>query len=342
MTLATRLRLRALRTVLDLMGETAGRAVFAPRYAGEGVIFMLHRVLPDDQTILYPGYEIHISSLESALSWVYRSGWEVVTMDELCRRMRKPQSGHRFACFTFDDGYLDNYTLALPVFEKYDTPLCTYVSTGMMDRSMEYWWGSLRELILRNDRIEVPLPDSNVREFELQTLAQKRIAYDTLDALCHSNGQFLSHLRTVFAAHRIDERQLLDDEGLSIRQAREFARHRLVTIGSHAMTHRPLKSLSDSEAKREIHDSRRILQKALGVPVRHIAYPFGRPNACGEREFELARQSGYRSGVTTELGNITSEDRNRLWALPRYVLPANHTTLRNSLFGTQLLLRAGC
>ena len=58
-----------------------------------------------------------------------------------CRR-RRPT----FA-ITFDDGYVDNLTKALPLLERHDAPATVFVPTGMVDRP-SFWWDVLTDLVL--------------------------------------------------------------------------------------------------------------------------------------------------------------------------------------------------
>ncbi len=98
----------------------------------------------------------------------------------------------------------------------------------------------------------------------------------------------------------------------------ELANDPLVTIASHACTHRPLTDCADAEAEREIRDSKRLLEAMTGKPVTLIAYPFG---AAGEREFAYAKAAGYTHafGVTPRAYNILAK-RSMRWQLPRYNL----------------------
>lgn len=82
-----RLTRRFFRAMLDVLGESGGRRLLAPHFAGLGVIFTLHRVVGPGYRILYPGYEVTAEFLDSMLSFVQRSGWEIVSLDEACRRL---------------------------------------------------------------------------------------------------------------------------------------------------------------------------------------------------------------------------------------------------------------
>jgi peptidoglycan/xylan/chitin deacetylase (PgdA/CDA1 family) len=61
-------------------------------------------------------------------------------------------------------------------------------------------------------------------------------------------------------------------------------------VGSHTVTHPHLPRLSDSELRRELHDSRARISEELGRPCRFLAYPFGESD---ERVQTVAAEAGY-------------------------------------------------
>jgi len=69
-----------------------------------------------------------------------------------------------------------------------------------------------------------------------------------------------------------------------------------VIFGSHGLTHRRLTTLSPEEARREISDSRRLLQEKVGQSVEFFCYPYGDYN---ETVVSLVRQAGYLAGMVT-------------------------------------------
>ncbi len=72
-----------------------------------------------------------------------------------------------------------------------------------------------------------------------------------------------------------------------------------IEIGSHAMTHRYLHDLSDAELITEIEGSKKALEDITGKRVAHFSCPGGR---WDERVLRVARQAGYDSLVTSEIG----------------------------------------
>jgi peptidoglycan/xylan/chitin deacetylase (PgdA/CDA1 family) len=72
-------------------------------------------------------------------------------------------------------------------------------------------------------------------------------------------------------------------------QMREMQRAGL-EFGSHGISHRDLRHLSDSELTEELSSSRLVLERELGKPAATLSYPFGLYN---NRVKEAARKAGY-------------------------------------------------
>lgn len=80
----------------------------------------------------------------------------------------------------------------------------------------------------------------------------------------------------------------------------------LIFFGSHTINHPFLEYVgSDEELKKEIGDSKRILEEKLGKPVNTFSYPMGRFNAK-VRQFVI--DAGYKIGVATNPGKGYPDD----------------------------------
>ena len=98
---------------------------------------------PGRPSLIYPNFMIHARVLDDILGTVRRLGWDLVSIDEVYRRLvdaKALRAGgnwpRRFACFTCDEGCADDLTGALPVFRKHGAPLCVYIATGFLERSI--------------------------------------------------------------------------------------------------------------------------------------------------------------------------------------------------------------
>jgi peptidoglycan/xylan/chitin deacetylase (PgdA/CDA1 family) len=293
----------------------------ALRYRGYGSIFALHSIVEDDA--FYPDTTLRcpVSKLERTLRWLQQLGVEFVSLDEAVERLSGPPT-RRFAAFTFDDGYADNLIHALPVMERFAAPFTVYVTTGMITRQIDAWWFELAALVRSQERIDLP---ALKRRFDCPDRRSKQRTFKAIESAIHKDFNVLPHVRAAIKESKIDCSALVDREALTEEQLRSLARHPLVTIGGHTTTHGNLAQASAATVEWEMATNRQFLQDITNRPVRHFAYPFGHPRACGEREAEIARSLGFRTAVTTRLGTLFSEHLHHLHALPRVHLACDDT-----------------
>jgi peptidoglycan/xylan/chitin deacetylase (PgdA/CDA1 family) len=76
-------------------------------------------------------------------------------------------------------------------------------------------------------------------------------------------------------------------------------------------------------ARAEMEGSRERIEREVGLPVRHLAYPVGDASSAGPREFALARELGFASAVTTRPGMVFAQHKAHLTALPRLSVNGN-------------------
>ena len=178
------------------------------RYGGPGVIFMLHSTVGKSDTFLLEDLRCPVTALEWILSWLKDNGIQFVSLDEAMQRLSRP-SPRRFCAFTFDDGYADNLTHALPLMERFGAPFTVYVTTGMSTGTIDAWWLGLAALINTHDRIE--LPDLDCR-FDCVDQAAKKQAYVAITKRVHSDYDALPAVKAAIAAVGIDSAALAQRE----------------------------------------------------------------------------------------------------------------------------------
>src|SRR6185437_11752675 len=106
--------------------------VFRKIFAGRAAIVMFHEIQRDCQLELMTGTSVEL--FEYSLSWLKRNGWAIVSLEECLRRLARSDRSHRYAVLTFDDGYRDNVSVALPILERHNAPFMVYVPTAALTR----------------------------------------------------------------------------------------------------------------------------------------------------------------------------------------------------------------
>ncbi len=72
-----------------------------------------------------------------------------------------------------------------------------------------------------------------------------------------------------------------------------------VHVGSHCLDHRSLRSLGRSDIRRQLVESRRVLEDRLGREVSSLAYPYGTARDFDECVVAEVSSAGYRSACTS-------------------------------------------
>jgi peptidoglycan/xylan/chitin deacetylase (PgdA/CDA1 family) len=284
-------------SLLQAIASQLLRPVYAPR----GTILSLHRIVPRDELATLESnrtLELTPEDLDTLIRWAYSKGYTLVSLGQLCASVRA-RHGRGMFCLTFDDGYADNLSHALPILEKHAAPATIFVATDMPDQRMKIWWYAF-ENILRGE------PDRE-QKFSVLCRSVRENSRQENDQLFRRLGFTDNFLRDLCA-----------QMSLTWADIRKLARHPLITIGAHTVSHPWLNKLSDGELANELQTSKCRLEQEIQREVTLFAYPFGKPDACSPREFEAAKRAGFEAAVTTRAGNIVDDHRNHLWALPRH------------------------
>lgn len=283
----------------------------APVLGVRGAILTFHEIHDDPESELWTGCPTPF--LERSIRWLRETGWDIVTLEEALNRLQDAQA-RRFAVITFDDGYRDNITRGLPILRREQAPFTIYIPTGAITRELYAWWLGLRELIRVNCKVDVPFLG---RTFVCPDLTSKRAALSVMMRWAHDDLKRVSYFDCIFAKYGISLESLCDRYFMNEGELRSLTNDRLATIGAHTVTHPALATLGAADVPRELADNRAFLQKHLNRDINHFAYPYGSPDACGQREASLSRQAGFRTAVTTSHRPLFGRDRLNRYTLPR-------------------------
>ena len=322
------LRNSVIRAGLEALYITGAHHVLRPLFAGVGTIFMLHQVRPATTNAFQPNRTLEITPqfLRATLAHIRALDIDIVTLDEMHDRLLAGDTGRRFACFTFDDGYRDNRDHALPVMREYGAPFTVYVAGDFAAGTGKLWWVALERVVAKADAIEAVINGRTVR-LDASTLAAKAEAFATLQDWLRgltTNWELQEAISSLCRQYEIEETGIASELCMSWLELRQFAADPLVTIGAHTMSHCNLAKAAAVDAERELSESRAAIQRELGLSALHLAYPYGDRTAAGPRDFAMARSIGFKTAVTTRPGMLFAENAAHLTALPRLSLNGNY------------------
>lgn len=254
------------------------------------IILAYHRVtdIPSDPQLL----AVKPSRFEEQMSRL-KDEYEVIPLSNVLDR------GHRSkkvrVAITFDDGYEDNLRFAEPILKKYDLPATIFVTAGVMGTNKEFWWDELESVLLNGDLPEnlhldtIPggfvfeLPDRGGaihKEWNVLSIdppGSRYALYRKLHPMIKSMNALKRRavLDELWAWSGRDNGARSTHLPLTAQEVRKLSENKLVSIGSHGMTHSRLGTLSAAEVKIELNDSKDILESVTNRRVSTFSFPYG-------------------------------------------------------------------
>jgi peptidoglycan/xylan/chitin deacetylase (PgdA/CDA1 family) len=267
-------------------------------------VLSYHRVLPAEmlpEQYTQQSLMIDVALFRQQMLFL-REKYHFLTADALVMALESGKGFREPSCvLTFDDGWRDNFLFAFPILKELNIPAILFAAVNHVETGKDFWPERLTRLLLSsglrdgNANIirkllpvtQIDLSEENLREYaNAAAIALKSRSLDEIEQVLDVLACELKHKRSSIRTERAI---------CYWHELREMVDSKLITIGSHTLSHSILPREQTERQERECLESKTILERKLEVPVRHFAYPNGSFNAEAER---IIRSSGYRSAFT--------------------------------------------
>jgi peptidoglycan/xylan/chitin deacetylase (PgdA/CDA1 family) len=281
-------------------------------------VLIFHRVLPEPDP-LFPD-EMHARRFDEMCGWL--AAWfNVLPLDQAVQRMQVGTLPARAACITFDDGYADNYSVAMPILQRHGLTATFFIATGFLDGG-RMWNDTVIETVRQCDDLSILVADglprfarkdesaviaSEARQSMPPTIADKQAAIATL--IKHIKYRPVSErISLTEEIARLAKVQLPQNLMMTSSEVKAM-RQAGMLIGAHSVSHPILAKLTDEQAREEIGDSKRFLEQLLGERITVFAYPNGKPGEdYSPQSVEVVRSLGFDAAVSTQWGSSRMDD----------------------------------
>jgi len=285
-----------------------------------------HGIVKKD-TSYYTLRHLTAEQFEKQLQY-FKKYFDVISVNEAFERYRRGEKNRKKTLtITFDDGYMNNLTNALPLLEKYMLKATFFVSGIVAHESNHLLYSDVIDALNYFYKDEI---------IEMEGLQIKNgflidDGKDFIEFLKHKNTsereRILNgltdkyNIKTKIKALDKEIWELLDKESLN-----KLAESAYVDIGSHGFMHYNMGLIDLKDAEEELEKSKNILEKATGKKIDMIAYPDG----CYTKLVkDAAEQLGYDKQLA--VGYRCEDDFDDIRILQRHGISST-TTFESNMF----------
>ncbi len=287
----------------------------------KAVVLMYHRVLTAEerrQTASHPAVVVDRETFARHAALLKRR-FVVLSLEEFAHHIERRIPFPNSSCvITFDDGWRDNYSNALPILRQHGLPALVFLPAGYIGHRRLFWQEALTHLLVR---VVGAVRSNPGRRAEFEAILADAGLAPVLDVsgedprppiIAAVSGQkqltrpTLEHLIDTLAARlgvRTDE--LSDTDGfVDWDQVDAMSRHG-VAFGGHGIDHLLLTQVTDAQADAEIRGSKHLLDSTFAGTAPTFSYPNGYVTPA---IVDRVRAAGFRLGFITRRGFISCTD----------------------------------
>lgn len=285
-------------------------------------VLIFHRVLPEPDPLIPSEPDAkRFKTLVDSLTQCFN----ILPLSEAVSKLKDGCLPKRTLCITFDDGYANNCTVALPILSAYRTPATVFVAPGFLNGGIMF-----NDIIIETVRrcgSQLDLRSIELGYFDLRDIPSRINAIEQIiSKLKHQPVD--KRAATVKKLSQYSGVTLPTDLMMSDTQVQHLNKQG-IEIGAHTVNHPILTSTEASVANCEIRQSKAYLESLLNKTVTSFAYPNGRPHqdyAC--EHVKMVKDAGFKIALSTAWGTASKDS--DIFQIPR-LAPWDSSTRKYTL-----------
>lgn len=214
---------------------------------------------------------------------------------------------------SFDDGFENNFSEALPILKKLKIPAIFYICPLSIEKKQMFWVDKIETLILNSNKEFFYLKNLN-KNFYINNDERKKKVVLKIKNICKKSSVKKKDDIIDELIKKIGKKNSFKLTGnykiASWSQIRDAARCNLFDIGGHSLEHNILTKVKKKDLYQEIKGCVELIKKRTGIRVMHFSYPEGKFNfnvINTLRKFKILTcpmATGYQNNKNTNVFKI--------------------------------------
>jgi len=150
------------------------------------LILAYHRVLPDVKGT--GGIAVSCKDLEKQLIYLKNKKYTFITLEELAAKIDQKLT-EKYCVITFDDGYKDNYSYALPILKQLNIPATIFLTVNNIGTKEPFYW--------------------DLKNKTLFTESDQALSWDEIKEMKAAGMEFGSHTLSHYELPLLEEEEMI-------------------------------------------------------------------------------------------------------------------------------------
>jgi peptidoglycan/xylan/chitin deacetylase (PgdA/CDA1 family) len=269
-----------------------------------GMVVTLHSVQKGRTTSGVNSFiEISEFRFEQTIQHLKKLNVRFVTLKELEQELDKKEHVARrqpLVHISFDDGYLDTFTLAYPILKKHGIPFSVFIVSDYINNPHPFLWWYMIACILEH---QIPVCfekyDFSITEEQYKKQLPEELFLLFRSFLIEKVDSDRDYVKAVLEKYFPATCALPGI--LEWSQLNEMIQSGLCEVGVHTKSHPRFGFISDEQKLYEINHCKEAIEQHTGITPVYFAYPYGGKEDIGETSClaKIMDKTGMRMALTT-------------------------------------------
>jgi peptidoglycan/xylan/chitin deacetylase (PgdA/CDA1 family) len=268
------------------------------------VILLYHQIVDEKVEFDPARLRVNINDFERQLNWISKN-CDVVSLADIVGKIKQKEKGNKtYVAVSFDDGYENNFKIAVPILKKYQIPATFFLATKYIDDVCLVPWWDMLELIIKQASSIVD--DYNGRKYSLGIVKDKILFFRKVSKKIMKNycekDEIIKEVRNKTKVYNVP-----NENRFARWNTIQDLTSELFDFGAHTLSHDSLVVKNGDDIKNEFLSSRDIIQNNLNKEIKLLAYPYGGKEQTDCVDENMLQNIGFDAAVTIFLGSNNND-----------------------------------
>lgn len=306
------------------------------------MVIALHRVveaaIPIKEPSLNNFIEITDKKLEETILNLQKLNVQFVSLGELETYLSQDKKPKRpLVHVSFDDGYLDNFTIAYPILKKYKIPFSIFVASDFINNDQPFLWWYIIEGIIKNEQtISFVKYNFLITENDYKTKSKQVIFEELRSLILEYVDRDRSYFEDQLKGYAKDFLEISIPKMMKWNHLSMMLESDFLELGIHTKSHSRFKCLDSDQKKEELLCCKVAIREHTDVTAKYFSYPYGAEDDIGNFDElkTILPDCGMKLAFTTIPGELNQT--NNQFFIPRLFINNSVTiyTLKSRLNGS--------